>query len=573
MSIQENPAHKHSLHALDVTPLLIWGCDARGKTNFLNKKLLQFIGLELAAALATSWKTYIHPDDYLCLKRFEDALRQQEGFSAEYRLRRADGVYRWVSDQVVVHYDEAGAFAGFLGTATDITEQKQAREAEQAAWRLYETMGHVTLALTARLHLDEVLEEIVEQIQRLFGHEATNIMLLDNETLRPVHWKGYSSLGSETLIRNLQQSLNVFPVDREASATHRPVLVKDTHHDARWVRLASTEWIRSNITAPICYHDQIIGMVRLDSAQVNYFKEEDVERIIPLTHAAAIALANAMLYQQAQREIDERKRVEDEMRVLNQRLEEHVQDRTAQLNAALERLQELDNLKSKFVADVSHELRTPIAVLSLKLELLERWPERFPQHLPEMQRQIEQLTTLVTDILELSRADLRAHRVDLRPVDLNVVVKQVAEAHMAPAEAAGLVLALTLPEDNLIVRGEPNQLAQVVTNLISNAIKYTAAGSIMVITQRLTLENGAQKKEYICLRVQDTGIGIPEADLPHLFERFYRGQQVGALGISGTGLGLAIVKDIVDLHGGEISIESRVGVGSIFQVLLPAEEL
>jgi len=111
------------------------------------------------------------------------------------------------------------------------------------------------------------------------------------------------------------------------------------------------------------------------------------------------------------------------------------------------------------------------------------------------------------------------------------------------------------------VRGAPNQLAQVITNLVANAINYTPAGEVSV--------SADQRHGQVCLEVSDTGSGIDPDDLPHLFERFYRGR--GARSVRGTGLGLAIVKEIVDLHGGAIAIHSEVGVGTTFTVTLPLQ--
>jgi signal transduction histidine kinase len=144
---------------------------------------------------------------------------------------------------------------------------------------------------------------------------------------------------------------------------------------------------------------------------------------------------------------------------------------------------------------------------------------------------------------------------------VNAIVEQVVTAHRPRAEAAQLDLRLDFDPDLPWVQAAPDQLSRVVTNLVANAINYTQAGEVRVSTYR--------KEGRVCLDVRDTGIGIGPKDMPHLFERFYRGRQSSPLDIPGTGLGLAIVKEIVELHGGSVEVESRLGEGSTFRVWLP----
>ncbi|MFZ5917889.1 MAG: GAF domain-containing protein [Chloroflexota bacterium] len=231
----------------------------------------------------------------------------------------------------------------------------------------------------------------------------------------------------------------------------------------------------------------------------------------------------------------------------------------------ISRQKELDRLKSKFVSDVSHELRTPVTNIRLYLHLLERSPEKFAQHMAVLKDQSGRLANLIEDILNLSRLDLDHERADFVPIDLNRAVEQVVTAHQARAELAGLELIFD-PDPSLPpVPVEPNQLDQVLTNLLGNALNYTLAGTIHLRT-RLEADRGRAR-----LDVQDSGMGIATEDLPHIFDRFYRGQRVGSLSIPGTGLGLAIVKEIVEQHGGEIQVESQVGQGSRFTVWLPLD--
>jgi signal transduction histidine kinase len=262
------------------------------------------------------------------------------------------------------------------------------------------------------------------------------------------------------------------------------------------------------------------------------------------------------------RDITERKRMEDALRQLNEDLELRVVERTQELAAANARLTELDQLKSKFVSDVSHELRTPIANLKLYIDLLERGkPEKQSQYVEVLHQQVRRVAALVDDILDLSRLERRKEQgLVYRAVTLNDVVEQVVLAHQPRAESDGLHLTFEPGSPLPPVRADANQLAQVVTNLVANALSYTTAGYVRVSTL-------AQDAE-VCLCVTDSGSGIAPEDLPHVFDRFYRGQYVLKNDVPGTGLGLAIVKEIVELHEGRIEVDSRAGQGTTFRVWL-----
>jgi two-component system NtrC family sensor kinase len=227
------------------------------------------------------------------------------------------------------------------------------------------------------------------------------------------------------------------------------------------------------------------------------------------------------------------------------------------------RLKELDRLKDIFISDVSHELRTPITTIGLFTELLKSAPSEHQQrYLEVIREQSELLTKLVEDILDLSRLTASKSRsVELADVDLNLLVDQVVSAQKLIADAAGLSLVFEPDLELPRIQAEQNQIARLINNLITNAIHYTQSGEVRVKTTKREMKVG--------LSVQDTGIGIEPGDMPHLFERFYRGQNVRQSGIHGTGLGLAIVKEIVDFHGGEIEVQSESGKGSKFQVWLP----
>lgn len=227
---------------------------------------------------------------------------------------------------------------------------------------------------------------------------------------------------------------------------------------------------------------------------------------------------------------------------------------------------ELERLKDQFILEVSHELRTPVTNMGLFAELLERGkPEKKNEYMQVLKTEISQLMRMIEDILDLSRLEIgKLKRTGFSELDLNLLTEQVVAAHSPLAEEGGLELIYEPGENLPIVCGEQNQIARVLTNLLSNAIRYTNDGYIIVRTYG---------DDYgVWVEVKDTGIGIDEVDLPHLFERFYRGQKVSQSKIMGSGLGLAIVKEILDLHEGKIDWDSVNGEGSTFRVWFPESE-
>jgi signal transduction histidine kinase len=246
-----------------------------------------------------------------------------------------------------------------------------------------------------------------------------------------------------------------------------------------------------------------------------------------------------------------------------------------QFNAMADRLQESveiirsDRDRSRdFLADVSHELRTPLAALRMFNELLKEGAANDPAALSEFLessgQQIERLDWLAQNLLELSKLDSGLVLLDLRPDDLRAAVETAVDQTAAAATRRGIKVSIHLPVAPLRIRHDPQRIGQVVANLVANAIKFTPRGGSITVDLLGTPE-GAR------IEVTDTGVGIDPDEMPHIFERFYRGSRANEARGSGSGLGLAIVRSIVDMHGGTVVVESRVGVGSRFIVDLPSD--
>jgi signal transduction histidine kinase len=221
-----------------------------------------------------------------------------------------------------------------------------------------------------------------------------------------------------------------------------------------------------------------------------------------------------------------------------------------------------------FLADVSHELRTPIAALLTFNELLtERAgddPAARAEFLESSRVQLERLDWLAQNLLELSKLESGLVLLDLRPEDLRTAVESAVEQATPAARRRKLELTVSLPEGPLRIRHDPPRIGQVLTNLIGNAIKFTPPGGKVSIAL-------SPHRDGARIDVTDTGVGIDASELPRIFDRFYRGSRANEARGSGSGLGLAIVRSIVDMHHGSIAVDSRLGTGSRFTVILPRD--
>jgi len=236
-------------------------------------------------------------------------------------------------------------------------------------------------------------------------------------------------------------------------------------------------------------------------------------------------------------------------------------------NSMSERLEQLDNSRSQFVSNASHELKTPLSTMKILIETLMYQdpmdPAMTKEFLTDVNKEIDRLNGIVSDLLTLVNID-SGMKLNLEELDIGNLLQEQVKRLSPLARENGIELDGQVKE-SLEVNGDALKLQQVVYNIIDNAIKYTPRGGEVHCTL-----NRAGKKAII--RVQDTGVGIPEDDLPHIFDRFYRVDKARSRETGGTGLGLSIVKQFVLLHGGNITATSAPGKGSTFTIELPLAE-
>jgi two-component system phosphate regulon sensor histidine kinase PhoR len=227
-------------------------------------------------------------------------------------------------------------------------------------------------------------------------------------------------------------------------------------------------------------------------------------------------------------------------------------------------IRRLERVRQDFIANISHELRTPIASCKAIVETLQngaiddkKVAEDFLQRL---QVETDKLAQMVNELGELSRIESGELALRLEPVAIAAIITRVTERLKTQADRARLKVSIDIRGDMPAVMGDTNRIEQVLVNLVHNAIKFTPQDGKIIVSS-------AAGDDKILVSVRDTGIGIPEDDLPHIFERFYKVDKARSGG--GTGLGLAIAKHIVQAHGGDIRVESMLGKGSTFTFTLP----
>jgi heavy metal sensor kinase len=247
-------------------------------------------------------------------------------------------------------------------------------------------------------------------------------------------------------------------------------------------------------------------------------------------------------------------RAKDELR----RLTEH-------LNAMLDRIETSVKRITRFTADASHDLRTPLALIRTSAELVLRRPRSEPDYREALTRILatsEETTELIEQLLMLARADANAAQLKLESTNLRAVLRRVAQKSRVLASGKGLAFSESLPPQHALLMANEPALERLLMCVVDNAVKYTPAGGHLSLA--LFLVNG-----HAAIEIQDTGIGIAEKDLPHVFERFYRADQVRSRETRGSGLGLSIARWIAESHNGTIELNSRLGQGTKVTVRLP----
>jgi two-component system, OmpR family, sensor histidine kinase BaeS len=227
-------------------------------------------------------------------------------------------------------------------------------------------------------------------------------------------------------------------------------------------------------------------------------------------------------------------------------------------NKMADTIEEEDQLRRLFATDVAHELRTPLAIQRTQLEAIQDGiSEPTPEVVASLHEENLRLTRLVEDLETLASAEAAHFSMKPREMELRATVEAVASEFAGPYESKGVILDMRLEE--AVAFADPTRVSQIVSNLLSNALKFTPAGGQVVVSV-------GPSSPWAELRVEDTGAGIPPDEITHVFDRFYRGRSPRA---GGSGIGLTVVRELVRAHGGTVDVGERPGGGTVFTVCLP----
>jgi signal transduction histidine kinase len=395
-----------------------------------------------------------------------------------------------------------------------------------------ERIVKVSQILNSTLSVEPLLRIIIQSATELTHTEACSIMLLDKRTgeLRFTHSIGEGSEGLRDVTVPLDNSIAGWIVRKR-----KPLLIRDAKTDPRWhsqIDKTIDFDTRSILGVPLKVKDEVIGVMELlNKVDEQGFVQDDIQIASTLAAQAAIAIENARLLDELQRAYDD--------------------------------LAELDQLKSNFVSIASHELRTPLSViLGYASFLREEVSGEAGEQIDIVLQSAMRLRSIIDDMVNLRHVDTGQAQLERDIFSMAELISDVAGEFDQLAKAKQQILRVDLPEDLLKIDADWQKIYLVLANLLSNAIKFTLPqGRVQVSAQR--------KGEEIWICVMDTGIGIPERDYNRIFDRFYQVEPSLTRRYEGMGLGLSVAKSMVELHNGRMWVESVVGKGSRFTVVLP----
>jgi GAF domain-containing protein len=428
--------------------------------------------------------------------------------------------------------------------ALALSNAERFRQVERRLREL-EALRQVAQVTNRRLEMQTLLEEVCQQVAHVLGYRDVEILLVEGDDLVMRAARGEERASGQRI--PLTDGI-VGRVARNGQAAFAP----DVRLDPDYVE--AIPGTQSEIVVPLRKGGVVIGVLNVESPERQGLTVDDLHLLSLLGDQLSVAIENAALY--------------DRLSQHSSELETMVAERTTKLAVALEQARQADRLKTRFVADVSHELRTPLTNIRLYLELLPHAPPgRYEEYLETLNRETERLVALIEDLLTISRMDAGTAVPQPAVLDLNELVHALVEDRHRLFAERHLSLAFS-PEPGLPqVNVDARMMAQVIANLMTNAMNYTpGGGSVSISTSRQQLDG----RLWGTLTVADSGLGIGDEERPRVFERFYRGTASRMMGTPGTGLGLSICREILARHGGRITFESQAGKGSAFTVWLPA---
>jgi signal transduction histidine kinase len=396
--------------------------------------------------------------------------------------------------------------------------------------------------LSSTLDLEPLLQTVVDVASELTDSEVASLLLYDPaiQQLRfaASPWFQKASLQSMTVPLDHSVAGQVF---REK----RPIVVQEGSQDPRLFRPVGEQVgldTHSMLAVPLVFHERPIGVLEaLNKRGGVHYTGEDVSILETLSAQAAIAIENARLLKQVQ--------------------------------SGYERLASLDQMKNDFIAIASHEFRTPLGlILGHAAYLQDGCTPEVNEHLTVILRAAERLKGILEELSRLIHSDQGVARLSLQVFPLKEFLDEVVAKFAPLAKERYLSLTMECKPAGLVVEADRQKLMIAVSNLLDNALGFTATGGHVMIAAANIKPDAAEKSGYVEIEVVDDGIGIPQSKLAKIFERFYQGENHMTRRRGGLGLGLPVAKSMAEMHHGKILVESVEGKGSRFVLRLPARQ-
>ena len=483
------------------------------------------------ASSTASWTDHVHPDDFQrVMSHADDAIAEHREIAVEFRILKPDGEMRWMEARAAIEYDDMGRPLRIIGMNKDVTERKQAEEnlaflAEASATLASSLDYQTTLDAVARLAIPHIADWCtVDIFDEKGGLHLVSVAHIDPEKVKwarelretnPVNMAAPSGLPQ--VLRTGRPELYPLITDEMLQAT------TSSEHE---LELSRTLGLTSVIIVPIRSAGRPIGGISLITTESRRrYTEADLDMAEELGSRASLAIDNARLYKEAQ----------DAVRI-----------------------------RDEFISIASHELRTPITSLKVYTQVMRKRFRREDDamtsgQLERMEAQIDKLAKLITDLLDVSKIETGRLEYRSAPFDIESLVREIVdqlrlstETHEIDVEGEGPVT----------IAGDADRIGQIITNLLTNAIKYSPKADRVLVRVE-------PRGETVAVSVQDFGIGIDPRHQAEVFERFYRVTGPDERTYPGLGIGLYIAREIARRHGGDVAVESTQGEGSTFTLVLP----
>ncbi|MDX2271812.1 MAG: PAS domain S-box protein [Cyanobacteriota bacterium] len=570
--------------SLSVDLMLIGTAD--GQIVRINQQWENLLGYSIAELEGTSFSSYVHLE-YVDKTFSHNLVPGHSAPSFSNRLTCRDGSYRWLEWRVVLSGDLVFA------VARDISERvRQEEESQQRAER-EALLREVTQRIRQSLDLQTIFDTACQEIRRVLQADRVGVFKFDPESNGDdgqfVAESVETGLPSALAIRIHDHCFGqeYAPLYRQGRYAAMDDIYKLSECHTNVLALIQ---VRANLVVPLICGDRLWGLLCIHQChQVRHWYSIEIDLAQQLANQLAIAIQQANLVEQLQQELWERAQTQQQLTTSNQ-----------QLAISNEKLARATRLKDEFLANMSHELRTPLnAILGMSEGLQEGV---FGSISAEQQRALEtiersgsHLLELINDILDLSKIEAGRVELDAKPTPVAPLCAASIAFVRQQALQKQIQIETTLPSDLPELLIDERRVRQVLINLLSNAIKFTPQGGRITVEIRhkwqvpLQLQglhyrtNYRSEKDpklnklplsekinrFLYISVLDTGIGITPEDMDRLFQPFIQVDSALNRQYSGTGLGLALVKRIVEMHGGEVGLASKPGVGSCFMISLP----